>query len=55
MATGDDYSIWKLRLLGVMTSKNFFGMDLAFDEWYKKNKAKLKMNKHEVVEKYNDD
>jgi gag-polypeptide of LTR copia-type/Zinc knuckle len=52
---GNDYGIWKLRLLGVLASKNFFGMDLTLDEWYKKHRSKLKIGKDDAMEKYNDD
>ena len=53
---GDDYGIWKLRMLGVLASKDFFGMDLPFDEWWKKNRFRLKsFGKDEGVDKYNDD
>jgi hypothetical protein len=53
---GDDYSIWRLRMLGVLASKDFFGMDLPFDEWWKKSRLRLKsFGKEEGVDKYNDD
>ena len=53
---GDDYGIWKLRILGVMTSKGFHGMDLPFEKWWNKNVVDVRnLNKDQVAEKYKSD
>lgn len=38
---GDDYSVWKLQAAGVLAGKGFYGMDLEFDEWVKRNIGRL--------------
>jgi gag-polypeptide of LTR copia-type/Zinc knuckle len=53
---GDDYVIWKLRMQGVLATKDFFGMDLTFEEWVKKNKVALKgLTREEIAEKLQND
>ena len=49
---GDDYSIWKLKVLGVLAGKlDSYGLDMEFDEWSKVNKGVVK--KESEKEAYN--
>lgn len=47
---GDDYSVWKKRILGTLAIKlDYYGMDLDFQGWLKVNKGSVKEEDCESV------